>query len=120
MKSTYVTVSEIVDIIFSTKPQPPYTYTLDLTQFTLNQNITVFQILMNILINGAKKLYGETVSPATISKEQYEMLQEYMQSIGYKIKHNYTYSKNNTPIAVNIWFEYFMPNTSCNGRPIVE
>lgn len=115
-----VTVNEIVDLIFSKPPQPPHSYTIDLTAATAEQNITVFQILMNILINGAKRLFGEHVTPNTISSEQFQTLQEYMKSIGYNIKHNYTYSEDNTntPIAINIWFEHYMPNINCHGRPI--
>ena len=51
---------------------------------------------MNILICGAKKIYGEDITADNITKAQLETLQRYMMSIGYIIKYNYTYSKTKT------------------------
>jgi hypothetical protein len=70
---------------------------------------------MNILMCGAKKVYGEFITADNLTKDQFNELQKYMMSIGYIIKYNYTYNKENIPIKVNIWFEPYMFNSKCNG-----
>jgi len=70
---------------------------------------------MNILICGAKKIYGDCITVDTITKDKLETLQRYMMSIGYIIKYNYTYDEENNPIKVNIWFEPYMFESKCNG-----
>lgn len=103
----------IVNMIFVKEPLPPYTYSVLLSEHTYN--VTLFQLLMNILICGARKLYGDCITVDTITKDQLETLQRYMMSIGYIIKYNYTYDEHNIPIKVNIWFEPYMFESKCNG-----
>jgi hypothetical protein len=103
----------IVNIVFVKEPLPPYTYSVLLSEHTYN--VTLFQLLMNILICGAKKIYGEDITADNITKAQLETLQRYMMSIGYIIKYNYTYNEENIPIKVNIWFEPYMFQSKCNG-----
>jgi len=103
----------IVNIVFVKEPLPPYTYSVLLSEHTYN--VTLFQLLMNILICGARKIYGDCITVDTITKDQLETLQRYMMSIGYIIKYNYTYDEHNIPIKVNIWFEPYMFESKCNG-----
>lgn len=103
----------IVNIIFAKEPLPPYSYNIALTEDTYN--VTLFQLLMNILLCGAKKIYGENITADNITKDRFNELQRYMMSIGYIIKYNYTYNEENIPIRVNIWFEPYMFNSKCNG-----
>lgn len=103
----------IVNVIFAKEPLPPYSYNIALAEDTYN--ITLFQLLMNILLCGAKKKYGEYITADNITKTQFNELQKYMMSIGYIIKYNYTYNEENIPIKVNIWFEPYMFNSKCNG-----
>ena len=103
----------IVNVVFAKEPLPPYTYNIALAEDAYN--VTLFQLLMNILMCGAKKIYGEFITADNLTKDQFEELQRYMMSIGYIIKYNYTYNKEGIAIKVNIWFEPYMFNSKCNG-----
>lgn len=106
----------IVNVIFAKEPLPPYTYNIALSEDSYN--ITLFQLLMNILLCGARKIYGDYITAENITKEQFDELQKYMMSIGYVIKYNYTYNKEGIAIKVNIWFEPYIYETKCNGKVI--
>ena len=103
----------IVNVVFAKEPLPPYTYNIGLAEDAYN--VTLFQLLMNILMCGAKKIYGDFITAENLTKRQFEELQRYMMSIGYIIKYNYTYNKEGIAIKVNIWFEPYMYNSKCNG-----
>ena len=103
----------IVNVVFAKEPLPPYTYNIALAEDAYN--VTLFQLLMNILMCGAKKIYGDFITAENLTKKQFEELQRYMMSIGYIIKYNYTYNKEGIAIKVNIWFEPYMYNSKCNG-----
>ena len=103
----------IVNIVFAKDPMPPYSFDIALAQDSYN--VTLFQMLMNILICGAKKLYGDSITVEQITKRELDELQKYMMSIGYIIKYNYTYNEQNIPIKVNIWFEPYLYESKCNG-----
>ena len=70
--------------IFSEPPKKPCTYNISILQ---SPNITLFQLLMSILVSGARHLYGESISPNDITSEQFDELKCYMESVGYKIKY---------------------------------
>lgn len=111
----------MIDEIFSKYPKPPCTYNLNLSN---DNNGTLFQLLMGVLMYGAKKLYGDNISPENITEEQYKTLQSYMESMGYVIKYNYTDLKCINPnyiqpgVMLNIWFEQYIPNVDCHGKRI--
>lgn len=108
-------IEKSLDRIFSEPPKPPCTYNLKLAE---NDNTTMFQLLMSVLIYGAKKLYGHNITPGEITSQQFDTLKSYIRSMGYVIKYNYSDLKlNNTnaPI-INIWFEQYIPNVDCHGR----
>lgn len=107
----------IVNLIFSKEPLPPCTYQIALSDEVYN--ITLFQLLMNILIFGAQKLYGEWITADQITRHQFDELKEYMKSMGYVIKHNYSYDEKGTPLKVNIWFEPYMHTSICNGKMVL-
>lgn len=107
----------IVNLVFSRSPSPPCTYEIALSQEVYN--VTLFQLLMNILIFGAKKLYGEFITADQITKQQLDELKEYMTSMGYIIKYNYTYDEGGTPLRVNIWFEPYIHKSICNGKMVL-
>lgn len=119
------TLAELVNTIFTSIPKPPCTYRIALAQDISCQS-SMFQLLMSILIAGAKKIYGETITPNDISIEQFEELKRYMESAGYEIKYNYTYLNNDPnikdedkPRIINIWFEQFVIKYDCHGRRVV-
>ncbi len=124
---------DIINQIFTRPPQPPCTYTIALIDD--KQNITMFQFLMNVLIAGAKKLYGEDISAQNLTQEQFNTLKMYMGSLGYFIKYNYTFIKDSkkfdldpktarktapelSPVCINIWFEPYIIHTDCHGRQV--
>lgn len=114
----------LVNTIFTSIPKPPCTYTIAVAE-NISSQVTMFQLLMNLLIAGAKKLYGETITPNDISNEQFEELKRYMESVGYEIKHNYTYLNDDPNIkdedkarVINIWFEQFTIKYDCHNRRI--
>lgn len=119
-----MSIEYFLNKIFSEPPKPPCTYNLALSN---DNNATMFQLLMSILIYGAKKLYGEDITPNEITLEQFDILKSYIESIGYVIKHNYTDLKKKeilssppieSPSIINIWFEQYIPKIDCHGRII--
>lgn len=114
------TLEDIVIKIFSEPPKKPCTYNVSILH---SPNITLFQLLMSILVSGARHLYGESISPNDITSEQFDELKCYMESVGYKIKYNYTFLNEsdpnildeNRPRIINIWFEQFIPTINCHG-----
>ena len=108
-------VKDIVDTIFSKPPKPPMSYDVTLDPNSLG-NTNLFHLLMSILIEGAKKLYGNDIIPANITKDMFAVLQQYINSIGYTIKYIYKYADDNiTPVSVDIWFEKYMFPINCHG-----
>ena len=115
------TFEKLVDIIFVDYPKPPCTYNLALP----NDNYpTMFQLLMTLLIPGARKLYGENITPSDISEYQFEELKRYIESVGYVIKYNYKNNQNEQTSnqieqkVINIWFEQYIPLFDCHGRRV--
>jgi hypothetical protein len=116
-------LEDLVNTIFSGTPKPPCTYNIALSE-TSSDTTTMFQLLMGLLISGARYLYGETVTPNDISPNQFEELKRYMESVGYQIKHNYkTVGEDDPnlpdelkPRMINIWFEQYIPFIDCHGR----
>jgi hypothetical protein len=117
------TSENLIDIIFVDSPKPPCTYNLSLPD---DNSSTMFQLLMTLLICGAKKLYGENITPSDINEDQFEELKRYIESVGYVIKYNYNNNNNNNnnieqtikPKIINIWFEQYISLTDCHGRRV--
>ena len=115
----------LVEMIFSKPPNPPCTYTLMLPENSNVNQVIMFQLLMNFLISGAKKLYGNDVTPEKISDKQFQELKYYIESIGYMIKYNYNEPTNslisstqNNNKVINIWFEKYFEQIDCHGRKV--
>ena len=120
----------LVEMIFSKPPNPPCTYTLMLPENANVNQVIMFQLLMNFLIAGAKKLYGNDITPEQISDKQFQELKYYIESIGYMIKYNYKYEPTNSLISsqnellestnkvINIWFEKYFEQIDCHGRKV--
>lgn len=121
MEDKYQSLDSLVNMIFSKDPKPECTYNIKLSE---QSDITPFQFLMTFLIQGAKFLYGENITPNDISETQFQTLKSYMESIGYRIKHNYKYldqfidldmDESLKPRFINIWFEEIIPKYNCHG-----
>lgn len=120
MNASNINLIEFINILFSKPPSKPCSYVInskiissDVNQ-TYNRQI-MLPILMNILIIGARKLFGNKITPNDISESQFHTLQKYFQSFGFIIKYNYTLSSDNIPEKVNIWFDIIKPTVTCNG-----
>lgn len=116
-------INNIIDIIFNGDPKPPCSYIFEFS----NDNITLFQFLMSILILGIKKLYGENFILNKISKKEFILINNYMESIGYTIKYNYidkltsqlieeSSIDNMDNVLINIWFEKYIEKINCHGN----
>lgn len=119
------TLGSLVEMIFTKIPKPECTYTVAVAE-QISSEISLFQLLMNILVAGAKKLYGDNITPNDISEDQFEELKTYIRSIGYEIKHNYKFLIDDPdiddkykPRIMNIWFEPIIPKYNCRGRKIL-
>lgn len=114
-----INVPQIVELIFSKPPADPCTYKVIIADNSPTLKSTTFNLLMDVLITGAKKLYGNDIIPANISEEQFNTLKKYIASIGYHLKYNYTYAEDNqTILLINIWFEPYNCTIDCHGRKI--
>ena len=116
------TFEKLIDIIFVDSPKPPCTYNISLPS---DNSSTMFQLLMTLLISGARKLYGENITPSDISEYQFEELKRYIESVGYVIKYNYKNNQSDEisdigPKIINIWFEQYIPLFDCHGRPVIS
>lgn len=114
-----INLIEFVNILFSKPPTKPCSYVINSkiipTCLNTDTRQIMLPILMNILIIGARKLFGNQITPNDISESQFHTLQKYFQSFGFTIKYNYTISPDNIPIKVNIWFDTLNPKVTCNG-----
>jgi len=116
-------VDNFVKMIFSNTPQDIGTFVLIRPRHTEtslnkpNSHADMFPILMDITTKGAKKLFGPSITPQTMTQEQLVKLNKYIMSLGYTIKHNYTHIDLETglPTRLNIWFEPILQNilTDC-------
>jgi hypothetical protein len=121
MEDVQVTVSEVVEFIFSHSPKETCCYKLYFWGETVFNHVKMFPILMQILICGAKMLYGNDILPQNMTMEQFDTLKKYMSSIGFVVKHNYTYAEDtDTPLFVNIWFEPLVQLTDCHGHTFIK
>ena len=101
-------INVFVNHIFSGDPKPPCTFTIHLPKKEINK------ILWHILVTGARKIYGNTISIDTIQPYQVCLLDKYIQSLGFKIK----YDKISSGILV--WFDKIKTTTLCNGSTIIQ
>lgn len=110
-----INLYQLINTIFSNSPKPPNSIIIDINKIATDQKLTIFQSLMTILINGAKILFGENITPQDITEKQHETLQKYIKSIGFELHHEYKYNDDGIPIMVNIYFLPYIGNTNCNG-----
>ena len=109
-----ISIPDLADWLFTRPPLSPCTYNI----FSNNKSENLFPILMSLLIEGAKRLYGVDITPAKMSYKQFEHLKQYFLSIGYEVNHNYT-NKDDTTL-INIWFEKLHCTQNCKGVKIIK
>jgi len=100
MSSIENQINKFVNMIFSSDPVSPKSFIFEYNGSEEQLN----NILINILISGSKKIFGESTSIPYITEDQLELLNKYMQSMGYRVKREYIY-KDDQIIDVRVWFE---------------
>jgi len=117
METVHINVANLANLLFTKPPLDPCTY-------KVISNTNMFHPLMDLLIRGAKILYGDNITPQDMTEAQFNLLKKYMLSIGYIIKYNYS-SRDELanilpqPHIINIWFEPFSIHRDCHGRLVI-
>jgi hypothetical protein len=109
-----IPIDLLVDMVFTSPPKSPGSIQLSVVGDEKN----MLPVLMNILVLGSRKLFGNTIQPDQITVSQLNTLQDYFHSMGYIIKFNYSFTPEGIPFKINIWFEKFKKLTKCNGTLI--
>lgn len=79
-----VDIYEIFNEVIKSSPKEPNSYPL---QFELNSVKEVFEFLLQFVTMLCKEFYGDsqgTVNLATLTTDQFNLIDRYMQSIGFK------------------------------------
>lgn len=115
--NSWVTVHEIVEKVFTYPPRKACSYKVFLAHpHHKDIRVSMFPYLISILINGAKKLFGNDIKAENITEQQFDVLKMYMLSLGYQVKHSYTNNDDTSEMLINIWFEPYSPTIKCNGH----
>lgn len=94
-----------INMIFTSEPKEPNTLNLRLDPDDPNNaNVNIYDILINVYLNGMITLFGSIVNPGNINKEQYNLLNKYMASLGYYANYERKTNENGTPTHVEITF----------------
>lgn len=122
MNSNNITILEFIDTLFSKPAANPCSFAINshLTNIDYETNRhKMLPILMNILILGAKKLFGNAITANNITPEEFAILQNYFKSFGFIIKYEII-TNENIPHKINIWFEKYKAIRTCNGIVIYQ
>jgi hypothetical protein len=96
-----VDLKKMIAIVFSQPPAESGAYKLDLSvdssveqdpEFANQLAKTTANVLMNIFISGCQILFGDTITPANITEEQFTTVNKYINSFGYQTHYEYTYT----------------------------
>lgn len=101
MNSIEEQINNFVNMIFTNEPVSPKSYVFEYKGSEEQLN----HILINILINGSKKIFGESTYIPNISQEHFNFLNKYIESIGYIAKREFKYNEQQEIIDVRIWFQ---------------
>jgi hypothetical protein len=86
-----VDFEDIVQFVFSKEPADPCTIDLHLApesadEFTSDADADMFlEIYVDFALQGCRMLWGEDVNLRNLSKEQFSLLNRYMNSVGVKL-----------------------------------
>ena len=100
---------EFIKDIFNTSPKNIHYYT---DRIIDQQNLNTFTLTC-LLLYGAQKLFGNEITPNIISLEQFNILNKYMNSIGYDVQ--YTFLSTNIKI---LFSKIPLKKKTCNGNYI--
>lgn len=113
VKKSSPTIDEIVNCVFGPNiPMRPGSINLRFS----HDPALVNKILSNIMILGAKKIFGDSVSPSNITQKQFLLLNDYFHSMNYNIKYTPNVNHNNEISGYHVTYEPYIHNVKCNGR----
>jgi hypothetical protein len=102
---SYLDAFKTINMIFTSEPKEPNTLNLRLDPDDPNNaNVNIYDILINVYLNGMITLFGNQVNPGNINKEQYDLLNKYMASLGYYAHYETKRNEHNIPTHVEITF----------------
>lgn len=109
-------ISQLTKLLFLNPPQPPCSFNIFPlhTLSPVTHDSVMFPILMNILVDGAYILFGESY-PSNISQSQFDTLKKYIASIGYHISSSFS-SFDDESLYINIWFKPIKVLFDCHGH----
>lgn len=103
--SEHLDCFKTINMIFTSEPKEPNTLNLRLDPDDPNNaNVNIYDILINVYLNGMATLFGNQVNPGNINKEQYNLLNKYMASLGYYANYETKRNEYNVPTHVEISF----------------
>lgn len=100
MTSIEEQINNFVDMIFTNEPAFTKSYIFEYNGSEEQLN----HILINILINGSKRIFGDSTYIPNLSEENFNFLNKYIESIGFTVKREFKYNEEKI-IDVRIWFE---------------
>lgn len=103
--SEHLDAFKTINMIFTSEPKEPNTLNLRLDpNDPNNDNVNIYDILINVYLNGMATLFGSTVNPGNINKEQYNLLNKYMASLSYHANYETKRNEHSIPTHVEISF----------------
>lgn len=103
--SEHLDCFKTINMIFMSEPKDPNTLNLRLDPNDPNNaNVNIYDILINVYLNGMITLFGNQVNPGNINKEQYDLLNKYMASLGYYANYETKRNEYGVPTHVEILF----------------
>lgn len=106
----YVNPNALVNLVFSSKPRDFCFFNIKLT----DSNVNMFPYLITIFINGAKKIFGDDISAESMTLEQFNIMKQYMYSLGYDTMYRYDDTQ------VHLWFEPIKVLVDCKGHKTIR
>lgn len=99
-------MDDLINQIFRVSVKPPCTYDLRFDHTNPdNSDKNINDILIMVFVKGMQILFGGTVNPTNIQKDQFDEVNSYIHSIGYNTIMKGVYDSDNNPTNVEILFE---------------
>lgn len=102
-----------INMIFTSEPKEPNSLNLRLDpDDPNNSDINIYDILINVYLNGIITLFGKEINPGNINKDQYDITNKYMASLGYHANYEKKINEDGIPTHIEITFSKYIDTTS--------
>lgn len=99
---------KVFEVIFNEEPKEPNTYNLRLDMTNPeNETVLLDDVLINLFFAGIKILFGEECNLQNINQDQFTLINQYINSFGFKTILDYEYDETNSPVNVKVWFDKY-------------